>query len=98
MVERLLIVTYPLTRITTEHLPPEVREGIPENHSRHLTAGLEELMELEFREARESFEVRYLLSQLRKHSNNITHTARAIGLHRQSLQQKIKNLSLRKLV
>ena len=96
MVERLLILTYPQTRITTEHLPTEVREGIPPPS--RLTTGLEGLMELEFREAREAFEVRYLLSQLREHSNNITHTARAIGLHRQSLQQKIKNLSLRELV
>jgi transcriptional regulator with PAS, ATPase and Fis domain len=53
-------------------------------------------MELEFKPARESFERKYLLAKLAEHKNNITHTAEAIGIHRQSLQQKIKDLDLKK--
>ncbi len=43
----------------------------------------------------ESFEHRYLLGALRQHDGNISRTAEAIGMVRQSLQQKIRELGLR---
>jgi DNA-binding NtrC family response regulator len=43
----------------------------------------------------ESFERGYLLAALRKHEGNISRTAEAIGMVRQSLQQKIRELDLR---
>ena len=43
----------------------------------------------------ESFERGYLLAALREHEGNISRTAEAIGMVRQSLQQKIRELDLR---
>ena len=47
------------------------------------------------REAVEGFERRYLLRALRAHDGNISRTAESIGMVRQSLQQKIRELGLR---
>ena len=49
----------------------------------------------DYREARRLFEAEYLARKLREHGNNVTRTAEAIGLERQSLQEKIKTLGLR---
>jgi DNA-binding NtrC family response regulator len=43
----------------------------------------------------ESFERDWLLAALRRHGGNISRTAEAIGMVRQSLQQKIRELDLR---
>ena len=47
------------------------------------------------REAVESFERAYLLRALHEHDGNVSRTAAAIGMVRQSLQQKIRELGLR---
>jgi DNA-binding NtrC family response regulator len=49
----------------------------------------------DFREARRQFEIAYIRGKLREHGGNITRTAAAIGLHRQSLQEKLKELGIR---
>jgi DNA-binding NtrC family response regulator len=55
--------------------------------------------DLPFRDAKksavESFERGYLVRALREHGGNISRTAEAIGMVRQSLQQKIRELDLR---
>ena len=48
----------------------------------------------DYREARRQFEIAYIKAKLREHSGNITRTAAAIGLHRQSLQEKLRELGL----
>jgi DNA-binding NtrC family response regulator len=54
---------------------------------------------LPFRDAKktavESFERDYLIRALREHGGNISRTAESIGMVRQSLQQKIRELDLR---
>ena len=52
------------------------------------------LAEGDFREARRKFEVEFLGLKLREHGGNVTRTAAAIGLERQSLQEKIRKLAL----
>jgi DNA-binding NtrC family response regulator len=47
------------------------------------------------RQAVERFERAYLLQALRQHDGNISRTAESIGMVRQSLQQKIRELALR---
>ena len=47
------------------------------------------------KQAVEDFERRYLLRALRAHGGNISRAAEAIGMVRQSLQQKIRELGLR---
>ena len=58
-----------------------------------------ELSGLSFSEAKkhsvESFERTFLLRALRENGGNISRTAEAIGMVRQSLQQKIRELGLR---
>jgi DNA-binding NtrC family response regulator len=55
--------------------------------------------EISFSEAKrrtiESFEKSYLLRALRENAGNVSRTANAIGMVRQSLQQKIRELDLR---
>lgn len=82
--------------ITEEDLPDEVRYFDPETGVDHSGLDLRPLLDLEFKDAREAFEKKYLLVKLSENSNNITHTSDAIGLHRQSLQKKLKDLDLRK--
>ena len=43
----------------------------------------------------EDFEREFLLRALREHDGNISRTAQSIGMVRQSLQQKIRELGLR---
>ena len=52
------------------------------------------LQENDFRKAREQFEVAYLKAQLRANRGNITKTAATIGMHRQSLQAKVRELGI----
>src|SRR6266481_6714327 len=52
--------------------------------------------ERDFREAKRRFEVAYLTRQLTAHRWNVSRTAATIGLHRQSLQEKLRELSIRR--
>jgi len=49
----------------------------------------------DFREAKRLFETEYLKRKLREHGGNVTRTA-AIGLERQSLQEKLKQLGIQR--
>ena len=77
-------------------LPEEVARGeslLP----RHSTAGHDNgLGEKDFREAKRKFEVAYLTKQLVDHRWNVSRTAATIGLHRQSLQEKLRELGIRR--
>ena len=83
-------------QLTVEDLPPEVQTFNPETGVSTAGTDMGPLINLPFKEARQSFEAQYLLTRLEEHEYNITHTAAAVGIHRQSLQQKIKDLDLRK--
>jgi len=82
--------------IGVEDLPAEVVHGesisikhdgeIPDNG----------MGEQDFREAKRKFEVAYLLRQLAEHHWNVSRTAATIGLHRQSLQEKLRELGIRR--
>jgi DNA-binding NtrC family response regulator len=52
--------------------------------------------EPDFREAKHKFEVAYLTKQLVSHRWNVSRTAATIGLHRQSLQEKLRELGIRR--
>jgi DNA-binding NtrC family response regulator len=54
------------------------------------------LSEKDFREAKRKFEVAYLTKQLTDHRWNVSRTAATIGLHRQSLQEKLRELGIRR--
>ena len=48
----------------------------------------------DYREARRRFEIAYLTRKLHEHDGNVTRTAAAVGLERQSLQEKIRQLGI----
>ncbi len=77
-------------------LPEEVRHGVailPKAAGDGEEFGLREK---DFREAKRKFEVAYLLRQLGAHRWNISRTAATIGLHRQSLQERLRELGIRR--
>ncbi|HEY2460803.1 MAG TPA: sigma-54 dependent transcriptional regulator [Candidatus Acidoferrum sp.] len=84
--------------IDVDDLPAEVARG--ENISRSVTSAAfnanGHLDEKDFREAKRNFEVAYLTKQLTDHRWNVSRTAATIGLHRQSLQEKLRELGIRR--
>jgi len=82
--------------IGVEDLPQEVlsREATPYKNS----DGTSEngFGEKDFREAKRKFEVAYITKQLLEHRWNVSKTAATIGLHRQSLQEKLRELGIRR--
>ena len=81
--------------ITLADLPPEVlsREPAHKPSSNGASSGLDES---DFREAKRKFEIAYLTKQLAHHRWNVSKTAATIGLHRQSLQEKLRELNIRR--
>ena len=82
--------------IDVADLPEEVASGqVPVQ--RHSGGGHDNgLGEKDFREAKRKFEVAYLTKQLADHRWNVSRTAATIGLHRQSLQEKLRELGIRR--
>jgi two-component system nitrogen regulation response regulator NtrX len=78
LMERLVLMT-PGPRITTDDLPESVRSAAPVSPG---PASLED--------ARRAFEREYIVGKLREHGGNISRTAEAIGLARESLSRKMR--------
>jgi DNA-binding NtrC family response regulator len=78
--------------ITAQDLPEEIRSGEPAT-GRPQGSNLP-LSEPDFREAKRKFEIAYLTRKLEEHRWNVSRTAAAIGLHRQSLQEKLRELGI----
>ncbi len=90
------------SEISLADLPEEVRGGKP---SAKGAAGLAAtngesafLGEADFREAKRQFEVAFLKRKLEEHRWNVSKTAEEIGLHRQSLQEKLRELGIQRPV
>jgi DNA-binding NtrC family response regulator len=82
--------------IGASDLPEEVLHGVsvvPKGSADGDDLGLKEK---DFREAKRKFEIAYLLRQLGAHRWNISRTAATIGLHRQSLQERLRELGIRR--
>jgi two-component system nitrogen regulation response regulator NtrX len=93
VIERTMIIIGrdPVTEITCEHLPPEV---IEEGLSIPAGEGLEQIIALPLREARERFEREYLIAQINRFGGNISRTASFIGMERSALHRKLKALGV----
>jgi len=80
--------------ISIDDLPGEVVRGEP------LTAKMSGqdagMAERDFREAKRKFEVAWITKELVSHRWNVSRTAVTIGLHRQSLQEKLRELGIRR--
>ncbi len=82
--------------IGVEDLPAEVAQGETISMKRNGEEADNGMGERDFREAKRKFEVAYLLRQLGEHRWNVSRTAATIGLHRQSLQEKLRELGIRR--
>jgi DNA-binding NtrC family response regulator len=80
--------------IGASDLPEEVRENKAGATQRR--AGDSFLSEADFREAKRKFEVAYLKRKLEAHKWNVSQTAAEIGLQRQSLQEKLRELGIQR--
>ncbi|HEY8120202.1 MAG TPA: sigma-54 dependent transcriptional regulator [Myxococcota bacterium] len=84
LVERLVLMT-PGPRIRPEDLPEEIRgTGTRATEAAGGSLG----------EARREFERRFLLARLSEHGGNISRTAEAIGMARESLSRKMRALKI----
>ena len=94
VLERALVLTDG-KEIRTADLPEEVRHGTGEVSSRD-GAGNSFLGEADFREAKRQFEIAYFKRKLEEHHWNVSQTAAEVGLHRQSLQEKLRELGIQR--
>jgi DNA-binding NtrC family response regulator len=79
-----------------DDLPEEVVKGTPVLPKSSEDGADHGLGEKDFREAKRKFEIAYLRRQLAAHRWNISRTAATIGLHRQSLQERLRELGIRR--
>jgi DNA-binding NtrC family response regulator len=94
-IERALVLSRG-EEIAESDLPEEVLHGVsmmPKGPADGEDFGLREK---DFREAKRKFEVAFLRRQLGAHRWNISRTAATIGLHRQSLQERLRELGIRR--
>jgi Nif-specific regulatory protein len=80
-------------KLRTTGVPAEVRAA-PEPVQSPARAGAPEGLE-PLRQARATFETRYIAVALGRHGGNVSRTARALGISRVMLQKKMKALGLR---
>jgi DNA-binding NtrC family response regulator len=76
--------------------PEEVRTGVSDVGALRSADGDEYLAEADFREAKRKFEIAYLKRKLEEHRWNVSKTAAEVGLHRQSLQEKLRELGIQR--
>ncbi len=88
LVERLVIMTADKI-ITPDHLPKPYNPQVAPAESQPLEA-LFTIKEL--KEARQLFEHYFIQRKLRENENNVTHTAKSIGVERSYLHRRIKKL------
>jgi DNA-binding NtrC family response regulator len=85
--------------ITSADLPEEIREyrGVAGAGGAAKKAGEDSFLgEADFREAKRQFEIVYLKRKLEEHHWNVSQTAADVGLHRQSLQEKLRELGIQR--
>jgi len=82
--------------ITAADLPEEIRHNTGPVAAARDGAANSFLTQADFREARRKFEIAYLKRKLEEHRWNVSQTAAEIGLHRQSLQEKLRELGIQR--
>lgn len=92
IIERILILATgePTMPVTVDALPPEAWPSAA--FSQH--QGLQEVIGMSLREARERFEREYLNVQITRFGGNISRTAAFIGMERSALHRKLKSLGV----
>jgi len=84
------------SEIGAADLPEEIRQNQASIAPLEGRAGDALLSEVDFREAKRKFEIAYLKRKLEEHKWNVSQTATEIGLQRQSLQEKLRELGIQR--
>ena len=84
------------TELVADDLPDEITPSLKKSESRDdgEDGGLRVPFTAEFREDRKEFERRYISRCLEHTHGNVTRAAEILGMHRQSLQHKLRQLGL----
>jgi two-component system nitrogen regulation response regulator NtrX len=92
VIERILILATgdPSTPVTVDSLPPEAWPSAGATKR----DGMQEVIALPLRDARERFEREYLNVQITRFGGNISRTAAFIGMERSALHRKLKSLGV----
>lgn len=92
VIERILILATgePSMPVTVDALPPEAWPSAGFSQQQ----GLQEVIGMSLREARERFEREYLNVQITRFGGNISRTAAFIGMERSALHRKLKSLGV----
>src|ERR1700757_2449931 len=77
-------------------LPGEVASGEPLTRGNSTGGPDAGMNERNFREGKRKFEIAWITKELASHRWNVSRTAATIGLHRQSLQEKLRELGIRR--
>jgi DNA-binding NtrC family response regulator len=83
--------------VTPDEFPPEMSRGTAEPQAVPDSDSISVSPDIGFKEAKREFERKYIERILNQSSGNITRAAAQLGMHRQSLQHKIKELGLTKV-
>lgn len=80
--------------IKIEHLPARFRNKLTQMSLQKSQQQKEKVTMNHIKAEKKRFEKSYIESQLKQHDYNITHTAKTLGMSRQSLQYRIKKYSI----
>ena len=94
-IERAVVLT-DNEEIKIDALPEEILSSRPGRQAGKSPEGITVSKALDFRSAKKEFERQYVEHSLDQAGGNVTKAATALGMHRQSLQHKIKELGLSK--
>ncbi len=92
IIERILILAggEPAIPVTLDSLPPEAWPAAAFSQQQ----GMQEVIGMSLRDARERFEREYLHVQITRFGGNISRTAAFIGMERSALHRKLKSLGV----
>jgi DNA-binding NtrC family response regulator len=94
-IERAVVLT-DSEEIKVEVLPEEILSNQRQSQPSTQSEGITVSKSLDFRSAKKEFERQYVEHSLDRAGGNVTKAAAALGMHRQSLQHKIRELGLSK--
>ena len=95
LIERVTILSLHEDKKNTNRLLTEILKESPETLDNNDV--LTKTMTYPLKEAREQFETKYLINQLKKNNGNISKTADFIGMERSALHRKLKSLGIKGL-
>ena len=95
LIERVTILSLHEDKKDTNKLLTDILNENPDSLDRNEI--MNDALSFPLKEAREQFEVNYLLKQLKKNNGNISKTADFIGMERSALYRKLKSLGIKGL-